>query len=324
MMYDAADPNQVIGRRVSRMIRSLVFGASIWILFLLPVVLHASPEEAQSPDQTDTAENADAAPSLDLFDEDTELTKKGWAQLYVSVGGLYLDADGIYSARLPDGETVPIIDFERAGLSETDYSYWLSVNWRSAKSNWGAWFGSWRYDVSGSRIWEDELDIGDNESIPVGASVSSEFDAQWYILEATYSFHRSDTLDTGVGFGVHMVDLDTTLTARIQAGNQQTEVVSKTLDTFAPLPNLLLYGHWKISPKLNLIGRVGYFSLDYGDYSGRMSNAHAMINYSITPRWALGLGYEFVDLDLAVDKTDHVLVYDIDFSGLMAFARLTF
>ena len=57
-------------------------------------------------------------------------------------------------------------------------------------------------------MWEDSLPVGGTE-IPVGASVTSAFDAKWYILEATYSFYRSDTVDTGIGIGFHVVDIDT-------------------------------------------------------------------------------------------------------------------
>lgn len=232
--------------------------------------------------------------------------------------------EAVFSARLPNGNTVTIIDFDRAGLKDHDSSYWLSVNWRSSNSRWGAWFGAWRYNVNGSRVWEDRLELPDGNEIPVGASVTSDFDAQWYILEATYSFYRSETVDTGIGFGVHAVDLDTTFTTRVQIGDQEAEVVSGNLDTLAPLPNVLAYVSWKFAPRWMLTARVGYFTLDYDKYSGDMTNAHCMVSYSVSPRWALGAGYQFVDLDLAIDKTDFVQIYDINFAGPMAYARFHF
>ena len=274
--------------------------------------------------QTVDEEGTDPVPGLDLFDKDVERTRKGWSQLHISAGFMYLDADGSFSARQPDGDSVTIFDFDRAGLEETDSSYWLSVNWRSARSRWGMWFGSWRYDVIGSRVWDDSLELPEGGEIPVGASVSSDFDAQWFILEATYSFYRSKTVDTGIGLGVHVVDLDTSLTATIRVGDQETEVVSGSLDTLAPLPNVLAYVSWKFKPKWMLIARLGYFTLDYDKYSGDMTNAHAMVNYSISPRWALGASYQFVDLDLDVERTDYTEVYDIDFAGPMVFARFRF
>ncbi len=290
------------------------------VVSMLTLMAFAWPVLAQNDEDKST----DPVAGLDLFDEDVESTRKGWPQLYVSAGIMYLDADGIFAARLPNGNTVTIIDFDRAGLKDTDSSYWLSVNWRSPNSRWGAWFGSWRYDVNGSRVWEDSLELPDGNEIPAGASVTSDFDAQWYILEATYSFYRSETVDTGIGFGIHAVDLDTTFTARVQIGDQEAEVVSGNLDTLAPLPNVLAYVSWKFAPRWMLTARVGYFTLDYDKYSGDMTNAHCMVSYSVSQRWALVAGYQFVDLDLAVDKTDYVQVYDIDFAGPMAYARFRF
>ena len=274
--------------------------------------------------QDEEDDSTDPVPGLDLFDEDVERTRKGWPQLYVAAGIMYLDADGIYSIRLPDGNDVTIVDFDRAGLKDHDYSYWFAVNWRSPGSRWGAWFGSWRYDVSGSSIWQDNLELPDGNEIPAGADVTSDFDAKWYILEATYSFYRSETVDSGIGFGVHSVDLDTTITARVEIGDRETVVVSENLDVLAPLPNVLAYISWKLADKWMLNARVGYFTLDYDKYSGDMVNAHVMLNYTLSPRWALGMGYQFVDLDLEVDKTDHIQVYDIEFDGPMAYARFRF
>lgn len=281
-------------------------------------MLLALPAMAQDDDAESTVE------VLDLFDEDEERTKKGWIQFYASLGIMSLGANGSLSAHLPNGNKTTIIDFDRAGLKEADNSYWLSLNWRSANSHWGAWFGSWRYDVSGSHIWGTSLEIPGREPIPVGASVTSDFDAHWFILEGTYSFYRSETVDAGIGFGFHVVDLDTTITASVQVGDQEATVISQQIDTLAPLPNGLVYLHWKFAPRWSLVSRVGYFGLDYKDYSGKMTNAHAMVNYEISPRWALGLGYQFVDLDLEVEETNHVQVYDIEFSGPMAYVRFHF
>jgi len=285
----------------------------IVLLFALPAI----GQDSAARDEEETAQ-------LDLFDDDSERTKEGWAQFYISLGATYLDADGRLSAQLPGGDNVTIIDFDRAGLKETDSSYWLTLNWRSASSRWGAWFGSWRYDVTGSRIWDQSLEIPGKDPIPVGASVTSSFDAKWYILEGTYSFYRTETIDTGIGLGLHTVNLNTTLKARIQVADNSEELVSEQLTTLAPLPNVLAYLHWKFAPRWSLVGRFGWFGLDYKDYSGKMTNAHAMVNYEISPRWSLGMGYQFVELDLEVAKTEYVQDYDIKFSGPMAYLRFNF
>ena len=290
------------------------------IMVALAMLLLTVPGIAQDDDSA----AAEDETKLDLFDSDEERTADGWPRFYMAAGGTRLDADGRFSVKLPDGRSFNIINFDRAGLKETDSSYWLALNWRSANNRWGVWFGSWQYDVTGSRIWEEEIEIPQKETIPAGANVTSTFDAKWYILEATYSFYRSNTIDTGIGFGLHTVDFDTTVIAKVQVGEDTGKIISERLTTLAPLPNLMLYVHWKFAPRWDLVGRVGYFGLDYKDYSGEMTNAHGMVNFHLTPRWTLGAGYQFVDLDLQVDKTNYIQDYNIDFSGPITYLRFAF
>ena len=307
----------------TNVIRCALLSMLISILSLYSVDVQAQVSEASATAQADESDGTDVVSDLDLFDEDTEKTEQGWIQFYALGGIMYLDGDGEYAARLPNGNEITIIDFERAGLNDTDSSHWLTLNWRSANSRWGAWFGSWRFDVVGTRDWEDGLNIGGVE-IPVNATVTSDFDAKWYIVEGTYSFYRSKSIDTGIGFGFHVVDIDTNITVRLQPEEDQDDFVSGRLDALAPLPNFLAYFHWKFAPRWNVVARYGYFGLDYKDYSGYMANFHSMVNYQVSPRWALGAGYQFVDLDLNIEKKNYTQIYDIQFSGPMAFARFSF
>ncbi len=261
---------------------------------------------------------------VDLFDGDVELDEDGWPTLYIGLGVTYLDADGVFAAHLPDRPPITIIDFDRAGLDETDASYWLSLNWRSSTTRWGAWFASWRYDVTGGYTWEESLEIPGRPAIPASAFVNSEFDTTWYILEATYSIWQTERVDAGIGLGLHTVDVATTLEARVDIGEAGAEVVQASLSTLAPLPNLMAYVHWRFHQRWNLLGRLGWFGLDYDEYSGGMTNAHLTLTYDLSPRIGLGAAWHFVSLDLDIEKSNYTQVYDIDFEGPMAFLRFNF
>ena len=156
---------------------------ALFAVSMLTLMLFARPILAQNAEDEGTA---DPAPNLELFDDDVEHTREGWPQLYVSAGFATLDADGIFSVRGPRGNNVTVLDFDRAGLKESDSSYWLTIKWRSSNSRWGAWFGSWQYDVNGSRIWQNSLPLPNGDEIPVGASVTTSFDARWFILESSF------------------------------------------------------------------------------------------------------------------------------------------
>lgn len=186
------------------------------------------------------------------------------------------------------------------------------------------WFGAWQFDSVGRRAWEEELKIGDEIIVLVGASIETEVAADWYILEGTFSFFRTRTADIGIGLGVHAVDLESTLKGRVHVGDQDLEVINQEFDTLAPLPNVLLYSYWKFADCWRLTARAGWFGLSYDNYDGEMTNLHALLRYDRSDRWAIEAGYQFVKLDVEVEKVDHMRVFDVDFDGLMAVVRFNF
>lgn len=270
------------------------------------------------------AESQDGSGSIDLFDTDVEKTDTNWSRFNISLGWMYLDADGVLGARPPASPPITIIDFDRIGLDEKDASHWLSAIWRARESRWGIWFANWRYDVNGSRNFGDGLALPQGEAIPAGARVESSFDAEWYILEATYSIVQQESIDVGIGFGFHTVNLETDLRAEVDIGGGSIEIVNGDLDTLAPLPNVFAFTYWKFLPRWDLIARVGWFGLDYDKYNGRMTNAHLMLQYLVSRRIELGAGYQFVRLDLDIERKRYQEIYDIDFYGPMLFARFRF
>ena len=297
-----------------------------WLIALLAIGLAWPHMLAALETDSEPGHSGSETEELELFDSDVENTRHGWPQFWISAGVMNLDAKGQFRVQLPDDRKVTVIDFERVGLKENDSTPWLTMNWRSRNSRWGAWFGAWRYEVDGARLWESDLPLPDGSKIPAGALVESDFDTRWYILEASYSLWRTESVDAGIGFGLHTVDLETSLMARIEVGDQDTEIVSGDIDTLAPLPNFVVYGGWKVSQRWQISARGGWFGLTYGDYSGAMLNAYVMASFSLSPRWSLGAGYQFINLDLDV-KSDGLIrkeIYDIDYAGPMGFLRFRF
>jgi hypothetical protein len=280
----------------------------------------AMAQDATTPDKIDDSEGE----ALEFFDGDADDNNEGWPRFAVAVGYMWLEADGTYNVRGPNGNEVTIIDFDLLGVDDEDGSPWISLKWRSRSSNWGAWAAYWSFSGAGFRTWEDELDLGDGTLIPVGAGVATELRTDWYIVEATYSFVHNETWDVGIGAGFHVVDVDTTLTVGASIGDESRVEQLVSLDTLAPLPNILGYARWRISDRWLATARYGWFGLSYDDYDGRMTNLHALLSYDLNERWAFELGYQFVNLDVDVNNDNITELYDIDFDGPMAVVRFSF
>ncbi|MEM1412223.1 MAG: hypothetical protein AAGH19_07670 [Pseudomonadota bacterium] len=262
--------------------------------------------------------------SLDLFDGDAEETESGWSQFTASMGYMWLDADGSFDVEVPSGERISIIDLDRLGIDDDTGTIWATLNWRSRSSKWGAWFGYWSFSGAGFRVWEDELILDDEVVVPVGAGVATEITTDWYILEATYSFVHTETWDVGVGFGLHVVDIDTALAVAARVGDETRTESVVNLDTLAPLPNFLGFAHYRFGEKWDLTARMGWFGLSYEEYDGEMLNFHGLVRYNINDRWAAEVGYQFVELDVDVNEDFYTGIFDMDFEGPMAVFRFNF
>ena len=293
------------------------------LTFALLLSLSMPLAQAQDPSPAEAPTEGEGE-RLELFDGDAEKNDEGWPRFALSLGYMWLEADGVYAIRGSGGTEVPIINFDRLGVDDKDGSPWVTLKWRSRSSNWGAWAAYWSFDGAGFRVWEDELDLGDGTLIPVGAGVATEFKTDWYILEATYSFIHNETWDVGIGAGFHVVDIDTTLAIGAQVGDESRVEQVARLDTLAPLPNILGYARWKLSDRWHATARYGWFGLSYDDYDGRMTNLHALLLFDLNDRWAFEAGYQFVKLDVDVNHENYTELFDMDFDGPMALVRFSF
>ena len=64
-----------------------------------------------------------------------------------------------------------------------------------------------------------------------------------------------------------------------------------------------------------LVGTLGWLSLEYEQYDGSFSYIHARTVYRLTEHFGIALGYQFLDMDLTVDRTRGDAGFDIQFNG---------
>ena len=120
------------------------------------------------------------------------------------------------------------------------------------------------------------------------------------------------------------MDFDTTLKVSGGINDVSGSVQSDSVDITAPLPNILGYGAYAITPKLSVDGAVGWFGLDYGDYSGNLVTLVANLEYRLTKNFGVGVGYNYVDMDLTIDKSKRKDKYDLDYKGPVAYISASF
>jgi hypothetical protein len=274
--------------------------------------------------QPDTASEPETEDENWLLDDDVDTNQKGWPRFALSLGFMSLSGDGQYTLQFPSGDRYPIINLDRLGLDSRDYSHWLTMTYRSRNSRWGAWFGNWRYDVTGSRVTSGDINLGNGVIVPGGTGIRTDMQADWFILEATYSLIQKENMELGVGFGAHTVRFKTGITGQYGIDGVDFQLVDEKITATAPLPNILGYAHWEFAPRWKLNVRAGWFGLSYDKYDGKMVNLFSTITYALGERWELAAGYQFVRLDLDVEEEFFTSRYDLDFEGPMASLRFKF
>lgn len=165
-----------------------------------------------------------------------------------------------------------------------------------------------------SRALGRTINWGD-DTHTVGTTVTSKFTSDILRLSGTYSFIKDAQMEAGFALGLHSTDFKISVAA---AG------VGSDTDVLAPLPTLGFYGAYAFTPKWLLSGRVDVFSLDYGDYEGRLVNATLGVDYRLFRNFGLGAAYRYIDYDLSVTTSEYDGDIKYRFSGPMLYLVSTF
>jgi len=166
--------------------------------------------------------------------------------------------------------------------------------------------------------------VVDDITYPVNASLTVGFDTDIYRFTVGYSFVRNETVEVGAAIGLHMTNLDFSVSGQGSAGGAPVSSQVRRKDFLAPMPTVGLYTTFQVMPQVNINARADYLSLGIDDYDGSVLNAQASVAYRFSDTFGVGVGYRYVDYDLDVEKTNYVASFDYRFWGPSVFIELGF
>jgi hypothetical protein len=184
-----------------------------------------------------------------------------------------------------------------------------------AGQRWKIEFEFFQLNRSHSQSISKTINWGD-KTYPINTVVEGEFDSTVYRLSGGYSFVKNDQGELGATLGLFTTKFKESLSA--------SGVGGQAADTLAPLPTIGFYGAYALSPRWLLSGRLDYFSLNYNDYDGSLTNASVSIDYRVARNFGIGAGYRYVDYDLTVSKSDFNGGVRYKFSGPTVYAIASF
>lgn len=225
---------------------------------------------------------------------------------------LVSDIDTTLGLRTDGGQGGDFINFGDVLGGET------SANVFRADADWyvagphlvqGAWYD---INLSGHRSISREIHWGD-ETYPINATIDSEFRTQIYKLSYGYTFHRGERHELTGLIGVHVMSLETGLSAP-NLGK------AERFDVTAPLPAFGLgwVAHW--TPRIQTRTTVQYFGLSYDDkYEGHFVDFLVAAEYRLNKNFSLGAGYNYFDLDVEVHRSPLTLSVTNSYNGFLIY-----
>ena len=233
-----------------------------------------------------------------------------------------MDVDGTLSSTIK-GEPTDSLSTSDLDIGDGDTQPYFGFRWRFT-DRWRLTFNYFGLDNEGSvRRDFDELIFGIIEAKGFLA-VDTSFKTDFYVTQVGYSLLKNDRAELGIGAGLHVVDLDASLKVSGAINNAGGSVQSDSSDLTMPLPNILGFGTYAFTPKLSLDGSIGWFGLNYDEYSGNLVTLSANLEYRLTDHFGIGVGYNFVDMNLEIEQSRRDDEYNLEYTGPVLYVSAGF
>lgn len=132
-------------------------------------------------------------------------------------------------------------------------------------------------------------------------------------------FASSENDEFGVGAGFHWLEISAFIEGNVIINGGANQFRRESVSAEAPLPNIGVWYMPSFSPKWAFKSRLDWFGADIGDYDGTLINASVGLNYQVFEHVGIGLDYNYVDLDIGVDKSGWRGEFNTNYSGPYAY-----
>ena len=159
----------------------------------------------------------------------------------------------------------------------------------------------WRLEVSyfwTSRIRSKSIDQDTQWGdvvYPANTRVASELNFSDLRTSVGYSFYKTSDKELGVGFGLHLLGWEASLSTPTQG--------TKKGDVLAPLPVLSIYGGFALDEQWSVGARLDAFSLTYAQYHGGVTVLGLNLQYQPFRHVGFGLRYTALFLNFSATSS---------------------
>jgi|SRR5262245_15909879 len=213
----------------------------------------------------------------------------------IELGGFYSRSSTQASLGPSGGGTGVVVDFEETlGLDERNLTGIGGFLWRISE-RWRLEVEYFKLDRNATRTLATDVTWGD-QTFATGTTVNSKYDFYDVRVSAGYSFFKRRDKELGVGVGLHVAGIKTSL--------QAAGVGAESSDVLAPLPVLNLYGAFALTNEWAVRVRMDWLSLSYDSYSGDIRSTAVDFLYQPFRNVGFAFGMRSLIVDVDIDTSD--------------------
>lgn len=171
---------------------------------------------------------------------------------------------------------------------------------------------------SGATVLSQALDFGAETFQPSDGQVLSHLDLRQLNLVYTYSLLQREQIELGLGFGIHLVQLDGTLEAPAAFKREH-------LDSAGPHPTLAGDFTWRVTNRFSANGAAHFITYKSGGIDASSFAWNFDVQFRAQRNLAVGLGYSSTRYRLDSTDPDYFLGYiNLRYQGPELFLRASF
>jgi hypothetical protein len=178
-----------------------------------------------------------------------------------------------------------------------------------------------QYNRSKKATVNKVIDFGDLV-VPINATVKGRLDIDEYKFGYMFYPLFKERWALGVGAGVRLMYLDTSLKIISTPPAATPTVTSDSADATGPLPFMNLEYRYALSPKWRLTTTAGYFTAKISRFKGEQILFGASIEHLVIKRFSWGIMADYSIVDVRSKKEDFRGKMNLDIARLGVFAKV--
>jgi hypothetical protein len=223
------------------------------------------------------------------------------SKYWVKVGGFLASRDTGLSAAGTVGVASETIDWDSsAGLDDRSDILTVELGWQFAEK-WDFALQHWRSSRNGRRVLSETIEWEDVE-YEAGVDVDTHMSMTITRLFFARRFWDNGPHDLRVGAGVHLIDVGASIRGEATLDDMTTQFEESIVSAAFPFPNIGAWYRYSLSDRWLFYARADWLSASTSDYAGRIWDASAGVDYSLTKNLGLGLAYQFFELSGTVKE----------------------